>query len=239
MPPLTFPEAAALNTAFLKDVAHNILAAARHASIAGYMAYGPPESAFFFRENVPNGFGMFEAWSPNFGDCLHGAVRELLHRSHESAIVLNSDSPTLPTALLLQAADLLARPGDRAVLGPAIDGGYYLLGLKKAHRRLFEAVDWSTSRVAEQTLGRTRELALEVHVLAPWYDVDDAHSLIALDSELTSEPSFEAAFQPYQAAHTAELLRSLHSTHGFADRLRASAPQHARQMSDIHQFTAM
>ena len=78
-----------------------------------------------------------EAWYPDFGDCLFAAIAQLLQRGHNSAVVLNSDSPTLPTSLLVEAAEVLARPGDRAVLGPADDGGYYLLGVKAAHRGLF------------------------------------------------------------------------------------------------------
>ena len=88
-------------------------------------------------------------------------------------MVLNSDSPTLPTAFLVETAEMLARPGERAVLGPSSDGGYYLLGLKTAHRRLFDDIAWSTERVAEQTLERAREIGLDVHMLPVWYDVDD------------------------------------------------------------------
>jgi len=99
-------------------------------------------------------------------------------------VVLNSDSPTLPTAFLVEAAEALARPGDRAVFGPSSDGGYYLLGLKTAHRRLFEDIAWSTERVAEQTLQRAAEIGLEVHRLPGWYDVDDVESLRRLRGEL-------------------------------------------------------
>ena len=159
VPPLTFDEAAALNTAFLQDVADNVLLAARHtapaAGIAGYAAYGPPGSEDFFRRTLPGAIGLIGAWLPNFGDCLLHTIREIFARGHSSAVVLNSDSPTLPTALLIETAELLARPGDRAVLGPSSDGGYYLLGLKTAHRRMFEDIAWSTERVAAQTL-RTR-----------------------------------------------------------------------------------
>ena len=91
----------------------------------------------------------------------------VLARGHQSAVVLNSDSPTLPTALLVETAEMLARPGERAVLGPSTDGGYYLLGLKTAHRRLFEDIAWSTESVAGQTLERAREIKLDVHVLPP------------------------------------------------------------------------
>ena len=79
---------------------------------------------------------------------------------------------------------MLAQPGDRAVLGPSIDGGYYLLGVKQPHRRLFEDIAWSTEQVARQTLERAAEIGLRVHVLPPWYDVDDASSLDTLQAEL-------------------------------------------------------
>ena len=59
------------------------------------------------------------------------------------------------------------------MLGPSDDGGYYLIGMKKMHRRLFEEIDWSTERVFEQTIERARELGVEVHILPTWYDVDD------------------------------------------------------------------
>jgi rSAM/selenodomain-associated transferase 1 len=188
VPPLTFEEAASLNTAFLQDVADNVLLAAKgaasDASIAGYAAFGPPDSEAFFHQTLPPAIGLIEAWLPNFGDCLLHTIEEIFARGHHSAVVLNSDSPTLPTAFLIEAAEALARPGDRAVLGPSLDGGYYLLGLKAAHRRLFEDIAWSTERVAEQTLQRAGEIGLEVYRLPVWYDVDDVESLRRLQSEL-------------------------------------------------------
>src|SRR5262245_65498911 len=65
VPPLTFEEAAACNTAFLRDIADNILAAADRASIAGYMAFGPPQSRPFFHEHLPPAIGLIDAWYPN------------------------------------------------------------------------------------------------------------------------------------------------------------------------------
>src|SRR5712672_4302633 len=148
------------------------------------MAFGPPQSEPFFQQCMPPEIGLIEAWYPNFGDCLFAAIAQLLERGHRSAVVLNSDSPTLPTSLLVETAEVLARPGDRAVLGPSTDGGYYLLGLKQAHRRIFEDITWSTERVAEQTLERARDIGLDVHILSPWYDVDDLDALRMLNEEI-------------------------------------------------------
>jgi uncharacterized protein len=222
VPPLNYQEAAAFNTAFLKDVADNLRAAGRQASIAGYMAFGPPGSEAFFRSCFPADIGLIEAWLPNFGDCLFRALREVLACGHRGAVVLNSDSPTLPTSLLVETANVLATPGDRAVLGPASDGGYYLLGLTQAHPRIFDDVEWSTSRVAEQTLERAREIGLDVHVLPPWYDVDDIDALRILHAELNAGHSFDAALKPHRAWHTAELMQSLLRRTDLAERLRVS-----------------
>ena len=105
----------------------------------------------------------------------------------------------MPTALLREAADVLARPGADVVLGPAADGGYYLLGVKQPYRRLFQEIAWSTNQVTEKTLERARELGLKVHVLAPWYDVDDAESLRLMEAEITLRSCFNPALQPYEA----------------------------------------
>jgi rSAM/selenodomain-associated transferase 1 len=235
VPPLTFEEAAVLNTAFLQDVADNVLLAARdadcHGGIAGYAAYGPPGSEDFFSRTLPGGIGLIEAWRQNFGDCLLHTIEEIFARGHASAVVLNSDSPTLPTAFLVETAAALARPGDRAVLGPSSDGGYYLLGLKTAHRHMFENIAWSTEHVAKQTLERAREIGLEVHRLPVWYDVDDVDGLRRLRAELSDRQESldrQAAGrrrldknQPRYAANTAALMDSLCRNHDFNRRAAA------------------
>ena len=220
VPPLTPEEAAAFNTAFLQDVAANIVAAGSEASVAGYMAFGPPgpDSARFFENILPAGFELLEAWYPNFGDCLFSAIEQLFGRGHAGAVVLNSDSPTLPTSLLVDAAESLAQPGDRAVLGPSIDGGYYLLGVKQPHRRLFEGVAWSTEHVARQTLDRAAEIGLRVDILPVWYDVDDAEALDTLHSELCKGAAF-SGLRSHAAPHSTALMRELVAGSDFRDRL--------------------
>jgi len=218
VPPLTFDQAADLNTAFLQDVAANLAAADEQAratagqdlAIVGYAAYGPPGSSDFFRRILPASVGLIEAWLPNFGDCLFHTIVEIFSRGHHSAVVLNSDSPTLPTALLVEAAEVLAQPGDRAVLGPSTDGGYYLLGLKQAHAHMFEDIAWSTERVAEQSLARARQIGLDVHLLPAWYDVDDVDALKRLDAELRgTDLATQFSQRPRYAPHTARLMQRL------------------------------
>jgi uncharacterized protein len=212
VPPLTFEEAAALNTAFLQDIAGNLLSARSHTAIAGYVAFAPAGTDAFFDETLPSDIGLIGACLPSLGDCLVHTIKEIFARGHAAAVVLNSDSPTLPTALLVETASMLAQPGERAVLGPCTDGGYYLLGLKTLHRRLFEDIAWGTERVAAQTLERAREVKLDVYLLPRWYDVDDVEGLRRLHGELGSAYAGLAGLNPqtpYYPAATATLMRSL------------------------------
>ncbi|WP_428395884.1 TIGR04282 family arsenosugar biosynthesis glycosyltransferase [Lichenicoccus sp.] len=188
VPPLTAPQAAAMSAAFLRDTTENIALAARAAAIDGYVAYAPAGLEALFDGHVAPGTPLLladgDAAMPGsvrgFGRCLLHAITVLLDRGYTSVCVLNSDGPTLPTGILVRAAALLAEPGDRAVFGPAEDGGYYILGLKAAHAALFEDIDWSTERVAAQTRARAASIELPMVDLPPWYDIDDHAALARL-----------------------------------------------------------
>jgi len=212
VPPLSAESAAHLNTAFLQDIIGNLLRAGREVQIAPYVAFGPAGSEPFFRACLPANLPLLECSLPHFGDCLDRAITSLLRCGHDAACVLNADSPTLPTRLLVQAARAIAQPMADIVIGPSTDGGYYLLGVKCAHRRLFEEVDWSTSRVFAQTTQRAAELGLSVTVLEPWYDVDDAAGLHRLRADLADDLGAAAAglYQaPYTRAALARMIRHL------------------------------
>lgn len=225
VPPLEGEEAAAFNTAFIEDIVGNILAAGARAPVAAYVAYGPAGAGAFFDAILPPGVGRIEAALPTFGACLRAALGHLFALGHSAAAVLNSDSPTLPPALLAEMAQALAAPGDRAVLGPSSDGGYYVLGLKAPHWRLLEDIDWSTDRVAAQTLDRAREIGLDVHLLPPWYDVDDAAALRLLHGELVAGIAFGGSGLARGAARsTARLMRRFLAERGLAGRLGLPDP---------------
>ena len=229
VPPLTFEEAAQCNTAFLRDIADSILATSTETSIAGYIAYGPAHARPFFQETLPREIALIEACYPSLGDCLDYTIVQLLERGHRAAVVLNADSPTLPTSLLVETAHVLAQPGDRAVFGPALDGGYYVLGLKAQHHRLFQNIAWSTERVAQQTLERAAELELPVHILPTWYDVDDVAGLEMLRAELFEGQSFAPNLCPAQPRHTRALIQALVETSDLKDRLSLNALRRAAE----------
>jgi rSAM/selenodomain-associated transferase 1 len=197
--------AAGLSACFIRDAVGNIAEAAKEAAIDGYVAYLPRDAESEFRELLTDGIGLLPSRRAGLAASLYDAASDLLAAGYGSVCLINSDSPTLPTSALIEAARTLATPGDRVVLGPADDGGYYLIGLKRAHAKLFDDIAWSTPAVFAQTMDRARELGLEPAVLPSWYDVDDLDSLRRLESELFGENGNRAI---YHAPHTAAFLRA-------------------------------
>jgi hypothetical protein len=133
---------------------------------------------------LPADFVLLPQRGDGFGERLYFATLDLFQCGFQYVSLIDSDSPTVPAKHFAQAVKLLQRTGDRVVLGPSDDGGYYLIGLKEPHRELFERINWSTERVLDQTKQRAREIRLEVQLLPSGYDVDDAASLRRLRSEL-------------------------------------------------------
>jgi uncharacterized protein len=227
VPPLTYEEAAELNTCCLADVAANVTAAARQVPIQGFAAYHPSGSEPFFDDLLPDGFRLLPPREPTIGRSLFHAARDLFVAGYGLVCLVNADSPTLPNEILVEAAERLREPGDRVVLGPAADGGYYLIGLKQFHRRLFEEIDWSTERVFRQTRARAAEIGVAVAMLPEWYDVDDETTLAMLAREIGPRRTAASPYRNgYRAPNTTAFLEKLAAANGGIERLfdRAGPP---------------
>lgn len=209
-PPLTLDQTAALNVRFLRDTTQNL---ATIAGSAGLISYTPIGDEALFDDLLPETFALVPQRGDVFGERLFAAAEDILAIGYGAVILINSDSPTVPAAAFQQAVDALAKPGDRVVLGPSQDGGYYLIGLKQAHPEPFERITWSTPAVLEETMARCGEASLEVVLLPTWYDVDDAQTLAILEAEVLKgqRPAF-ASVDGYAAPHTRELLLTLDRT---------------------------
>lgn len=210
VPPLAAEEASLLSMCFIKDILGNLLELSNDVPVDCYAAYSPPGSEALFRDFLPPQVRMLPPRSIGLANSLPDAIEDLIAAGYEGACLVNADSPTLPTALLVDALARLRAPGDRVVLGPATDGGYYLIGLKHPHRQLFQDIDWSTERVYRQTAERAADIGLELVTLPPWYDVDDAASLRWLCGELlNSRAPPHGVRDGYAAPHTRDYLRRL------------------------------
>ena len=117
----------------------------------------------------------FEQVDGDLGMRFDHAVGNFFNRGGQAMMLLGGDCPDVTRAVLNSVSHRLELHD--VVIGPALDGGYYLLAMKKHHRRLFEEIEWSTARVFRQTMDRVQELGLSCHVLPELADVDDIASL--------------------------------------------------------------
>jgi hypothetical protein len=209
-PPLTLDQAAAINICFLRDTTENIAGVSKSVRAAGIISYTPIGDEALFDNLLPADFALIPQRGEGFGERLLATAQDLLACGFGSVCLIDSDSPTVPTAAYEQAVAELQKGGDRIVLGPAHDGGYYLIGLKRAHPEPFAKINWSTSTVLVETIAAAKAADIEVATLPLWYDVDDAPTLDILTAELLHEtpPSF-AGMPGYSAEHTRNFLRRL------------------------------
>lgn len=201
------PERAAdLARAFLIDLSHSIEETAAAVGCVGYAVCSPDSAAAELAGFLPSSFGYVMKTDRNLGCVLDGATRELLARGHESAILVNGDSPTLPATLLIETVLALRAPGAHAVFVPALDGGYSIVGLNRPTPEIFASIPWSTPAVMRRSLEQAERHAIPVRVLSPWYDIDDSESFDWLLAELRGERPSDLVHVGAEAPATRQVL---------------------------------
>jgi len=195
-----------LYRAFLED---RLAQVAALPDVAPWVAFAPASAEPVFAELAGPGVGLIAQRGSDLGGRLEHAAEDLLSRGHAAVLLVDSDTPSLPPEHLLEAARALdpARPGPRPdlVLGPAWDGGYYLVGLSRPRPEIFRGIDWSTPRVLGQTVAAAQAAGLSIHFLPSWYDVDTPADLERLTRDLARIPPC----RPGYPARTAEALGAL------------------------------
>jgi rSAM/selenodomain-associated transferase 1 len=158
--------AASVAEAFLLDLVDRFATTANER----ILAFAPADAEEYF-ERIAG--GRYQTCSQSDGDLgarLASFLRGRLQSGRERIVMIGSDSPTLPPALVEQAFDEL-KAAD-VVLGPALDGGYYLLGCTRALPPIFDEIAWSSPHVLADTIACLNDPAWRVALLPPWYDVD-------------------------------------------------------------------
>jgi rSAM/selenodomain-associated transferase 1 len=169
-PPLDPAQARDVYLAFLADLVARLPVPKYHPTIflAGSRT---PELDSILDERWP----VVAQRDGTLGDRLAAAFAEMLRTPGDRAVIIGSDSPDLPLPFLKRAFQLLKHRD--VVLGPAFDGGYYLIGLRRPAPALFERVTWGSATVFEETLAAIAHERMTLALVPPWYDVDDAASL--------------------------------------------------------------
>jgi rSAM/selenodomain-associated transferase 1 len=179
IPPLTAEMASELYLNFLLDKIQQVNSIE---NTQPCLAYYPGPALEYFKGIVPGNFQLIEQKGKNLGERLANVSSALLDSGHDKVVLVDSDSPNLPTANLSEGVKLL---GDHdVVLGPCEDGGYYLVGIKRKMPELFQGIPWSTPDVTRTTLERAREMDAKIAMLETWYDVDTYTDLERLKRDL-------------------------------------------------------
>ena len=198
-PPFTAEAAAALYRAFAAD---SLGAAESAVGARAVVAYAPDEGwpdPSWLRAPTPEWFPQEGA---DLGRRLAAATGKAFSDGADRVVVVGSDAPHLPSARIEEAFARLATAP--LVLGPARDGGYYLIGLREPAPSLFDDIPWSGPEVLKATLARAAELSWPVHLLDEVEDVDDAASLARMLSAVKG-----TALAPRTQTALAQLARGI------------------------------
>lgn len=140
-----------------------------------YAAYDPAHPVQAYRRIVSGEVIWFPQRGEDLGQRMYNATEYALTEGADRVVIVGTDSPTLPARRVGEALRRLSQSD--LVLGPAEDGGYYLIGLRRPIKTIFENVAWSSSSVLEATLARARAVGVRYELLSPWYDVDEVADL--------------------------------------------------------------
>ena len=187
-PPLTPDEAATLHGSFVLDQLERTKAAMAKfkLSLDRFVACSPSATHVFFKIlSARHGVGLLDQTGEDLGARMYQVFTTLFSRGYQRIVLVGTDVPNLPLTHYRQAFELLQQQD--VVFGPAQDGGYYLLGLRKPVPELFRDIPWSTDQVLAMTEQRAAEAGVSHARVPVWRDVDTLDDLKALIDDATAD----------------------------------------------------
>ena len=151
------------------------------------LAYWPVGRQSEFAQLAGPNWNLWPQQAGDLGARMAAYFAAAVKDGQERTVLIGSDSPTLPIAMVQDAFDRLKQHD--VVIGPARDGGYYLLGCRAIVPDIFQEVAWGSGQVFAQTIQQLDSMSLSYSVLAPWYDIDHLEDLHTLHQELADRPS--------------------------------------------------
>ena len=156
------------------------------------LVYAPDEAGPWFDDRVPSSFAMQPQVDGDRGQRMEAFLAGELEDGAERVVLIGADSPTLDPTIVVSA--FLCLEGRDVVLGPATDGGFYLIGVRESVPTTLEGIDWDSPSVLSQTIDRLAETDRSLAVLPPWYTLDRPDDLRILAGHLRAMR--RASFDP-------------------------------------------
>lgn len=167
------PEAA---TAIYRASAEHVIWNVRHGGLPTVVFIDREDALKAFHDWVGGQLAVQEG--KDLGERMKNASDVLVRHGYQQMIIVGTDTPWIDADTIHQAVDILHK--NDIVIGPALDGGYYLIGTKGHQPTLFEEISWSTTEVLQQTQERAFEEGLSVGLLDELRDIDTWDDLKAI-----------------------------------------------------------
>ena len=147
------------------------------------VAFDPPDAAPFFADVAAGRYELEPQTDGDLGQRMESFFRRRYQEGAERVVLIGSDSPTVPPEFIAQAFGNLAKAD--VVLGPATDGGYYLIGCARRVPPVFAGINWGEATVLSETIARLAD-GIQLALLPPWYDVDTLNDWYLVCSHITA-----------------------------------------------------
>ncbi len=170
-----------------------------------FIAFSPPDKIEKLKEILPEELNFIAQTGEDLGDKMLNAFQFVFEQKTDSIVMIGTDSPTFPFDFIEQAFEFL-ETNSEIVLGKTEDGGFYLIGLRRLHREIFENVPWSSLQTFEKVYTNIQKLGLHLREVPGWYDVDEERDLIQLKNEIQRSENAKR-----RASRTAEWLTQHYS----------------------------
>ena len=161
----------------------NLLATFQSFDARRILGYWPRDRRSEFAQLAGPSWNLMPQTAGHLGARIRAYFADAAEAGQQRTVLIGADSPTLSTTMVQDAFDQLNQ--HEVVIGPARDGGYYLIGCRGIVADIFEEIDWGSDRVFEQTMRQLKSSGLSYAVLTEWYDIDRLDDLLALYQELT------------------------------------------------------
>jgi uncharacterized protein len=166
-------DGASLRLALLRDTLESVSSLASEKALL----YTPADREAEIRAATPFQAMFVPQRGSTLGERMREGTRDLLTSGFDAVVLIGSDLPTLPPSHVSAALAILMRRDEVLVLGPAEDGGYYMIGLTQSRPEFFEHIPWGTPLVLQRTRDAAEAIGIPVETIPHWYDVDSASDL--------------------------------------------------------------
>lgn len=168
-----------------------------------FVAFEPAGAQSEFQSFTSGSMQLVSQRGQTLGDRMGNVFADVFARDYARVIIIGSDLPTVPSVYIDEAFNHLRDRGDSIVLGPATDGGYYLIGLSRFVPEVFDSIPWGTPHALRSTVEAAEKARLGVSMVPEWYDVDEVDDL----RRVLNEPTSAERTRSWAANHS-ELVRA-------------------------------